>query len=1138
MVGSVNTDKRLLWHPLQRNKFILGGGSQITLYEWAAEEQEIRHITSQHDLQFMKTFAWSPDPFFDDLVAVGLSTGRIDLLRLEATRTRRLAGGTSVLSGGPIISLTARNSRSCNALDFCRLDPNYLAVGLDKMRNDASLVIYDISSTRSKLSFSISTPNDVLVDSPKRPQPLIPRNELPPRADARTVQHHALTEVVTAVSYVANTNHLVLAGVSSRWLRLLDVRTAAPAITSVAAKVQSIVTDPSDPHRVATFGEGFVSVWDTRKIAPLPMLSFTEQDATGDGAFVRPAAPYVGIEFSRTRRGTLAALHKDTNYVRFWDLLGTKGTVDVGSATGSSDGGMPAEGSSLSSRLARKSWTAGLPWATSASTREVGHSSLVLSDTRRTKLFPKTLSSFALVPQPTTSLTSEVMVVSPQGDLEICALHDTPKQAVWSNRGDLAVSAGHRYRVFPGILDGEELEKEFIQQRERESSLEQFRYAQQQQDAIKSRSEPKSTSPQQHMLRGRRSMPSFDPRPVLFGRGDDDGFPALSTDSSSTLMSSSIAALRDASPASAVRVSAPTGISATRPVSVSKSRTFSPSSMRHYPYEPTQRSRSNSRPAILKSASTKDSAPPVKSLEVKIRAAPVSRSASRIRGIEHLIEDDISMVMRRRCLRGYSVGNPYHNTTVTRDDVAPVPEMLSGLWTWLNKAQDFLCVPTPRLHGYDFSYQGIMGIWFGFPHVAPPTEQTLERAKTRSRSPSRDGRSPADDLHGNFQAALSDLALRNGDKIPWKFHAVNSAKTLQRQIGLKLLGWSLREEDLQAHVKRWRWEQDGQRTRAACWLVFANKHAQALDVLLGSNDETDNMMSGTLAALTADPSSARNVAFREHCEKLIIRIQDPYLRAMLTHLTLGDWSEVLDEEAIPFRERLAIALQFLEDDALSSYLLNCVDNSCRGGHVDGLMVTGLTKRGLDILQSYVDRSGDFQTAAILASYVCPAKFTHTRAERWVEAYRDMLDGYKLHHYRVSFDIERGGLVQDAVEHGDRAPVDWAPRQILIRCNYCNKPVTGPDSGKHRPTTCANCNRSLPQCSVCLMTLSIVPDAVRDAEMFYSTVKDTIDDAILICQTCKHGGHASHIMDWFFGEDGRSHGLCAVANCDCRCADEF
>lgn len=90
-----------------------------------------------------------------------------------------------------------------------------------------------------------------------------------------------------------------------------------------------------------------------------------------------------------------------------------------------------------------------------------------------------------------------------------------------------------------------------------------------------------------------------------------------------------------------------------------------------------------------------------------------------------------------------------------------------------------------------------------------------------------------------------------------------------------------------------------------------------------------------------------------------------------------------------------------------------------------------------------------------------------------------------------------------------------------------------------------------------MTLGIVQDAPREAELTRSHYKgahhilryqspvadsyllDTIDDAIVICQTCRHGGHASHLLDWFFGDDNsRSHSTCAVADCDCRCADEF
>jgi hypothetical protein len=338
------------------------------------------------DRIYIQTFAWSPDPAFEDLIAVGLSTGRVDLLRLEATKhTRRTAAVQR-----PIVSLTARNSRACNALDFCRVDPNFIAVGLDKVRGDSSLVIYDISSARSTLSLSIASLHADDVAPLPRPPPAIPRYDVGPRADQRTVQYHAPTEIVSSVAYVSNSNHLLLAGMSYRWFRLLDIRTPVPSVTNVAAKVQSIVNDPYDPHRIATFGDGFISVWDARKLAPAPLLSFTEKDATADGGQVRASAVYAGVEFSSTRRGTLAALHRDAFYVRFWDMLSSHGSrvLDGGSASSDGDAG---ESSSMSSRLTRKSWTAGLPWTAGTLPNLYGGKdpdpgSLLLCDTRRSEL--------------------------------------------------------------------------------------------------------------------------------------------------------------------------------------------------------------------------------------------------------------------------------------------------------------------------------------------------------------------------------------------------------------------------------------------------------------------------------------------------------------------------------------------------------------------------------------------------------------------------------------------------------------------------------------------------------------------------------------------------------------------------------
>lgn len=201
-----------------------------------------------------------------------------------------------------------------------------------------------------------------------------------------------------------------------------------------------------------------------------------------------------------------------------------------------------------------------------------------------------------------------------------------------------------------------------------------------------------------------------------------------------------------------------------------------------------------------------------------------------------------------------------------------------------------------------------------------------------------------------------------------------------------------------------------------------------------------NLVSGTLAALIPSAGSTLSNELRTHAERVIVRLEDPYFRVMLIQLTSKDWSKVLEEESLPLRERLAIAFQFLEDEALSSYLTRTIDRARTRGDIEGLVITGLTPSGMDILQSYVDRTGDAQTAAILAGQVCPAKFFDARAERWLETYRDLLDGFKLFHYRVAFDVERGQILQEAVLNGDLAPFDWAPKQILIRCNYCSKPM--------------------------------------------------------------------------------------------------
>ena len=286
-----------------------------------------------------------------------------------------------------------------------------------------------------------------------------------------------------------------------------------------------------------------------------------------------------------------------------------------------------------------------------------------------------------------------------------------------------------------------------------------------------------------------------------------------------------------------------------------------------------------------------------------------------------------------------------------------------------------------------------------------------------------------------------------------------------------------------------------------------------------SADERLRIMSGTIAALI--PQKGTSIRLREHYNRLIVRIEvcnqisrflteplnalkDPYIRVMLTHIALEDWLEILEEESLPLRERLAIAFRFLDDRAVSSYLRQLADRFRLDGDIEGLIVTGLTPIGLDVLQGYVDSTGDVQSASILASFVCPAAFKDPRADRWLEAYCSLLDGWKLFHHRCQFDISRGEIIKEAVMKEKVPPFEWVAPQLAIKCGFCNKainartPMAGP-GGRTRVcgyyscylyllisytqvNCCQTCGRYLPRCSICLITLGLAFDSARDAEL--------------------------------------------------------
>jgi len=556
----------------------------------------------------------------------------VDLIRLEAARQTR----GERLTSGPCVSLGVRNSRSCNSVAFCGQDTTKLIAGLDKVRGDSSLLIWDITTAIPFLALDPPPSQDVVLstNSPRIQVSTHQMIEHNPLNDPPIVQHYAPQEIVSCLTFLPNTAHLVLAGISYRWLRLFDLRSPTSHVLSVPGKIQAIATDPFDQYRIASIGDNSVSIWDTRKLTP--SLMFSERDAAADNASLRLGSVFNTMEFSSTRRGCLATLEKDSVYVRFWDLV---------NMTGPSErivGGLPKEsGKGPVKRL----WSATLPWQTGSSqhgipSTESVTSSLVLTNTRRSessvhpvlhlisiyfsaRTFAKSLTSFALAPESVLShpLASNVMVVNKDGDLEMYALHDAPKQSTWSPRGDLTFGSGVNLRTIPGLLDS-------VGDHDRG---------------------PHSRSVQPHddsSIRGRplksESLPpvaSSMLQSVPFGRRDETGFSVLPN----------------------IVSVASTGLAVTRP---QRGRTYTPSALRKYhrgqeSLDQHQTSQSLVRQApllgkLLPSSGEHGSIGEKVELE-KVRKRLKSRDA-KSREFVKTVEGDISILMRRRAILGYGLG--------------------------------------------------------------------------------------------------------------------------------------------------------------------------------------------------------------------------------------------------------------------------------------------------------------------------------------------------------------------------------------------------------------------------------------------------------------------------------------------------
>ncbi|KAK7500780.1 hypothetical protein BaRGS_00008024 [Batillaria attramentaria] len=476
---------------------------------------------------------------------------------------------------------------------------------------------------------------------------------------------------------------------------------------------------------------------------------------------------------------------------------------------------------------------------------------------------------------------------------------------------------------------------------------------------------------------------------------------------------------------------------------------------------------------------------------------------------------DISARMRQRALAGYGMQaeNILHNALIVAEE-----KHLQGLWKWISLVRQCQRKPAPSSKRGPVYNMGV--------------KQILKYYTDQSNT------MESDQAYVQWQPS-------DGVAFSIKHHY----RSQERSLALALCGWIPDTNPTEFNIYLDNLTENGEVEKAAAIAIFTLKMKKALGILSSSAAGATNNGNPSLNAVAmalAGYNENSNTLWRRTCGTQRFQLSNPYLRAIFAFLACDTefYADVLEETEMAVQDRVAFALTYLPDAKLKDYIEKLTDELVESGDLDGMLLTGLSSEGIDLLERYVDNTSDIQTAAITAVFSGTAQSSKDdRVQTWIYNYRMLLDQWALWHQRARFDN-----VMQMCEPGVQVPP-----QVYISCNYCGKSLNSssrgfrlpdrmmfhnpfartPQQQRHKISCCPSCRKALPRCSVCLGLLGTASNNASPGE--HPSPKagqpklSPHQDWFSWCQTCRHGGHAGHITEWF-----REHVDCPVTGCTCRC----
>ncbi|ORY70125.1 WD repeat domain-containing protein [Pseudomassariella vexata] len=210
----------------------------VQIYEPTGHAQrgkfDFQKLSKHDDFPPLTTYDWSPT--IPGLVAVGTSNGVVNLLRVDDNLNHYL-------------ELKLRNPRVCQAVAFNT--GNLLAVGLERVRNDQCLHIWDVN----RICHMDSTTPGFPVDDSTLIEPI---HRLEPSV------------AVSSVKFFEDNNQLLAVAIKNSGIRIYDLRDPhVPAITNQTKCNNNLAIDYADQNYFASsaLDQPGVMVWDRRAIS-------------------------------------------------------------------------------------------------------------------------------------------------------------------------------------------------------------------------------------------------------------------------------------------------------------------------------------------------------------------------------------------------------------------------------------------------------------------------------------------------------------------------------------------------------------------------------------------------------------------------------------------------------------------------------------------------------------------------------------------------------------------------------------------------------------------------------------------------------------------------------------------------------